>query len=105
MFTSAAFDTAAACPPLGSGGDPVGELRRQSVLVDDLMHRVSTVVTALPDTRAIEGWWGPAQEAFQQSLGIERARLARQVERLYGVRAQLELAAGQAAILKGGLQS
>lgn len=95
MFTTAAGDPAAACLPPGTGGDPAAELRRQSVLVDDLVHRVTAVLRLLPDERTVDDWWGPAREALQRSVDIERARLGREVWRLEGVRAQLDAAASQ----------
>lgn len=95
MYTASPFGPASpvgTCSSSGLARDPADDLRRQIVLIDDLMNRASTVVTLLPDGGALHGWWGPARDAFQQSLGIERARLSRQVERLDAVRAQLERA-------------
>ncbi|MDX2026844.1 hypothetical protein [Microcella sp.] len=87
MYATSPLDT---CSPSGRGLDPHDEVRRQIVLVDDLIDRVSMVLTVLPESGAFHDWWGPAREAFEQSLGIERARLSRQIERLDAVRAQLE---------------
>jgi hypothetical protein len=75
-------------------------LRRQSVLVDDLMHRVTAVLRLLPDEGGFDGWWGPAREALQRSVEIERARLRREVWRLEGVRGQLDAEASQ--LMSGG---
>jgi hypothetical protein len=99
VFTTAAGDLAAACLLPGAGGDPAAELRRQSVLVDDLVHRLTAVLRVLPDERTFDDWWGPAREALQRSVDIERARLGREVWRLEGVRGQLDAAASQ---LPGG---
>lgn len=99
MFPPAAGGTPAACSPPGAGSDPAAELRRQSVLVDDLMHRLTAVLRLLPDERTFDDWWGPAREALQRSVDIERARLGREVWRLEGVRGQLDAAASQ---LQGG---
>lgn len=93
-FTSA---TSAACAPPSPGTDVPDELRRHAVLVDDLRHRLVAVVAQLPDNGAIDGWWGVARDALERAVGIERARLSRQVEQLYGVRAQLEVEASNAA--------
>lgn len=90
MYVTSPFDT---CSPSGRDRDPLDDLRRQIVLVDDLIDRISTVLSLIPENGAFHGWWGVAREAFQQSLGIERARLSRQIERLDAVRAQLERAA------------
>lgn len=89
--------TSATCAPPSPVGDSVDELRRHVVLVDDLRHRLIAVVALLPDHGAIDGWWGVARDALEIAVGIERARLSRQVEQLYGVRAQLELDANSAA--------
>ncbi|MFM2352941.1 MAG: hypothetical protein RLZZ608_347 [Actinomycetota bacterium] len=101
MYAASPFTT---CSPSGRAADPAAEIRRQIVLVDDLMDRVSSILTMVPDERAFDSWWGVARDACQQSLGIERARLARQVERLYGVRVQLDVAASQAAAASVGGQ-
>jgi hypothetical protein len=85
---------------LATGGDPAAELRRQSVLVDDLMHRVTAVLRLLPDEGAVDGWWGPAREALCLSVDIERARLRREVWRLDSVRGQLDAEASQ--LVSGG---
>jgi hypothetical protein len=86
-----------ACLPPGAGGDAASELRRQAVLVDDLRHRLDDVVLALPRPEHIEHWWGPAREALQTAIDLERARLRREADRLEGVRIQLEHAALLAA--------
>lgn len=100
MLTTVAGDATAACLSLGTGGDPATELRRQSVLVDDLMHRVTAILRLLPDNRTFDDWWGPAREALQRTVDIERARLEREVWRLEGVRVQLDAAASQ--LVSGG---
>lgn len=91
------IDSAAACPPPGSGADAAGDLRRQLVLVDDLSRRLETVVRALPREDATAGWWGPARGALQEAVNLERARLGREIDRLDSVRIQLGYAAEQAA--------
>jgi hypothetical protein len=88
---------AAACLPPGSGGDWASELQRQAGLVADLRHRLDDVVLALPRPEHIEHWWGPAREALQTAIDLERARLRREADRLEGVRIQLEHAALLAA--------
>ncbi len=90
------LDTTAACLPLGAGGDRVGELRRQAVLVDDLRSRLDDIVRALPRDDALAGWWGPARDALQGAIDLERERLGREAERLDGVRIQLQFATEQA---------
>lgn len=90
-------DSSAACRPGGAVGDPSGELRRQAVLVDDLRERLDDVVRALPRDDALAAWWGPARDALQGAIDLERARLEREAARLDGVRIQLQFAADQAA--------
>lgn len=102
MYGASAHDpfaptTSAACAPPAPVGDSAEELRRHAALVDDLRHRLVAVAALLPDNGAIDGWWGVARDALEKAVGIERARLSRQVEQLYGVRAQLELEASYAA--------
>lgn len=95
---------AAACQPPGAGGDAVGELRRQGVLAADLRDRLDDIVRSLPRDEALAGWWGPARDALQGAVDLERARLAREVERLESVRIRLLAAAEQvAAMAPGGL--
>lgn len=91
------LDTMAACLPPGAGGDRAGELRRQAVLVDDLRLRLDDIVQALPRDDALASWWGPARDALQGAIDLERARLGREAERLDGVRIQLQFAADQEA--------
>lgn len=101
------LDSTAVCPTPGFGGAPGGgagggaaaaaELHRQAVLVADLQHRLDDVVLALPRPEHIEHWWGPAREALQTAIDLERARLRREADRLEGVRIQLEHAALLAA--------
>ncbi len=91
------LETTAACLPLGTASDAVGELHRQAVLVDDLRQRLDDVVRALPRDDALAGWWGPARDALQGAIDLERERLGREAERLDGVRIQLRFAADQAA--------
>ena len=90
-------DPTSACLPPASGGDPVGELRRQARLVGDLGQRLEAVVRSLPRDEATAGWFGPARDALQYAVDRERARLGREVARLEGLRIQLEYAADQAA--------
>jgi len=93
-------DIMSACLPPGAGGvpgrDQGGELRRQSVLVDDLRLRLDDIVRALPRDDALAGWWGPARDALQGAVDLERARLGREADRLDGLRIQLQFAAEQA---------
>lgn len=95
------IDATAGCPAPGAGAGAgpaaVAELQRQAVLVDDLARRLDAVVTALPRPEHVEGWWGPAREALQGAIDLERARLRREADRLEGVRIQLEHAALLAA--------
>ncbi|MEN9620920.1 MAG: hypothetical protein RL499_1113 [Actinomycetota bacterium] len=98
MFTPTTVVSSAACLPPGSGADPVGDLQRQGVLVGDLRERVVAVLALLPESRSFEGWWGPARDALHESLGIERARLEREVARLDSVRVQLDAAASHLAL-------
>lgn len=96
------IDATAACPPPGAHGGAgaraaVAELQRQAVLVADLRQRLDDVVSALPRPESIEHWWGPAREALQSAIDLERARLRREADRLEGVRIQLEHAALLAA--------
>ena len=91
------LDAAAACLTPGSEADAAAELRRQAVLVDDLAQRLEAVVRALPLDGALEGWWGPARDALQEAIDIERARLGREIGRLEGVRIQLQYAADETA--------
>ncbi|WP_439564962.1 hypothetical protein [Microcella sp.] len=95
------LDTTVACLPPGSGGDPAGEFRRQAVLVDDLRLRLDDIVRALPSDDALAGWWGPARDALQGAIDLERARLGREAARLDGVRIQLQAAAAAAPGLGG----
>jgi len=95
VLMTAAGDPVTACLPPTTGGDPAAELRRQSVLVDDLVHRVTAVLRLLPDERTFDDWWGPARDALARTVDIERARLRREVWRLEGVRVQLDAAASQ----------
>jgi hypothetical protein len=99
VFTTVAGDPSAACLPPGGRGDPAAELHRQSVLVDDLIHRLTAVLRLLPDDRTFYDWWGPARDELQRSVDIGRARRGREVWRLEGVRAQLDVAASQ---IQGG---
>lgn len=91
------FENVDGCLTPGGGADPVGELRRQAVCVDDLRQRLDDVVRALPRDDAFAGWWGAARDALQETVDLERARLVREVDRLEGVRIQLMAAADQAA--------
>ena len=91
------FDTPG-CLPFGSGSGTAGvdqaiELRRQAVLVDDLLHRVANVVRELPGDAALVNWWGPARDGFHATLECERTQLGRAIYRLDSVRIQLEHAA------------
>lgn len=92
----------AACLPPGSGSDPAGELRRQVVLAADLRDRLDDIVRSLPRDEALAGWWGPARDALQGAVDLERARLAREVERLESVRIRLLSAAEEAASMPAG---
>ncbi len=92
----------AACLPPGSGRDPAGELRRQAVLAADLRDRLDDVVRSLPRDAALAGWWGPARDALQGAVDLERARLAREVERLESVRMRLLFTAEEAASMPAG---
>lgn len=92
----------AACLPPGSGRDLAGELRRQVVLAADLRDRLDDIVRSLPRHQALAGWWGPARDALQGAVDLERARLAREVERLESVRIRLLSAAENAASMPAG---
>lgn len=91
------LDIATACLTPGSGSDAGAELRRHAVLIDDLAQRLEVVVRALPRIGAVEGWWGPARDALQRAIDLERARLGREIYRLEGVRIQLQHAADERA--------
>jgi len=94
------YTSTVVCFP-GSGVDPGGELRRQSVLVDDLRMRLESVVASLPREDSATGWFGAAREALQGEVDLERARLGREVARLDGLRIQLDHAANQATVPGG----
>lgn len=102
MYAASAIDpfaraSSAACASPSVGTDAANELRRHAVLVDDLRYRLVAAMALLPGTGEIDGWWGVARDALERAVGIERARLSRQVEQLYSVRVQLERAASEAA--------
>ncbi|MBX9718593.1 MAG: hypothetical protein K2X36_07075 [Microbacteriaceae bacterium] len=96
---------AAACLAPGSRGDTAAELRRQVVLAAALRDRLDDIVRSLPRDEALAGWWGPARDALQGAVDLERARLAREVERLESVRIRLLFVAEEAAAMAPGSES
>ncbi len=78
---------------LTAGVGRASELRRQAMLIDDLMRRLATVVRELPRETQLDGWWGPARDRFIQAVERERTQLGREIYRLDSLRVQLEYAA------------
>ena len=54
-----------------------------------LVRSLEEIVAALRGTRVADAWWGPAREALQGALDLERERLQREGWRLESVEIQL----------------
>ena len=83
-------------PPACSPHDAADALHRQAALVHGLARDLEEAAELLPRAGATGEWWGPAREAVQVALDIERERLRREALRLDGVVMQLRYEAGAA---------
>lgn len=75
--------------PRATSFDAVAVLRRDAATVHRLARDLEEAVAQLPHAGTAFDWWGPAREAVQGALDIERERLGREVWRLDGVVIQL----------------
>ena len=73
----------------GAAADAAAALAQQAVTVHGLIRSLDEVVAALRGTRVADTWWGPAREALQAALDLERERLQREGWRLESVEIQL----------------
>jgi len=83
-------------PPACAPHDAADALHRQAALVHGLARDLEEAAELLPRAGATGEWWGPAREAVQVALDIERERLRREALRLDGVVMQLRYEAGAA---------
>lgn len=76
-------------PPASAAADAAAALAQQAVTVHGLIRSLDEVVAALRGARVADTWWGPAREALQAALDLERERLQREGWRLESVEIQL----------------
>ena len=82
----------------------VDDLQRQTARVVELAHHLDALVAQMPTADAGAAWWGPAREAVQVALDIERERLWREAQRAHGAADQLRLHLSAASgLLPAGL--
>lgn len=79
--------------------DPVAAaaLHREAVIVHGLARVLEEAVNRLRSTSVADDWWGPARQALQGAIDLERERLHREMQRLDGVVDQLRVDAAIAA--------
>lgn len=77
--------------PFASAGAAVdaAALAQQAATVQGLIRSLDQIVAALRAARVAGAWWGPAREALQVALDLERQRLEREGWRLESVEIQL----------------
>lgn len=76
--------------------DASAEFHRQAMVVHGLARLLEEAVERLDATRVADDWWGPARQALQGAIDLERERLRREMQRLDGVVDQLRVDAAVA---------
>lgn len=76
-------------PPASAAADVAAALAQQAETVRGFIRSLDEVVAALRGARVADTWWGPAREALQAALDLERERLQREGWRLESVEIQL----------------
>lgn len=71
--------------------DAVGELHHQLAHVTEIAQRLDDAVVLMPIADAGAAWWGPAREAVQVALDIERERMRREALRARSIADQLRV--------------
>lgn len=66
-------------------------LNREALLVHGLARALEETAHRLRETTVDHHWWGPARQALQVAIDIERERLHREMLRLDGVVDQLRV--------------